>query len=373
MLKGSSEHAIPKLKPISLDPLSGRPLVSVLMANYNYGHYLRQSIESVLNQTYRYFELIVCDDGSTDNSYEVISGYAQGDSRVKLVRKQNGGQASAWNAAYSESRGRIYCTLDADDTFAPHKLETIVQHFARYSSSGFAIHPMAVVDSRGQEIDMMPRVRRFEEGWIAENVIKRGGRWRTMVSSALCFRAELTRYLFPIHEAIFRPHPDTLVYTLAPLLTEVSVVDEVLSYYRIHGGNNVATLAPNLDTHRKMMDLISRIVIGVNLRLSELGVDEPQLDLERNLQYLQERFRVSLCEGKPLGELCKMYASLTRAMLADDLYSPLYKTAGLLVYGIAISLPVSLRSPWWAKAKRGQYLAHRTRDKLREALPLGKP
>jgi hypothetical protein len=115
------------------------------------------------------------------------------------------------------------------------------------------------------------------------------------------------------------------------------------------------------------MDQVSQTVISVNQRLSELRLDEQQLDLERNLQYLQARFRLSLFEGKPREELCKMYAFLARAMLADDLYSPLFKTTGLLVYGIAIPLPVKLR--WWTKVKRGQYIAHRTRDKLRTFFP----
>jgi glycosyltransferase involved in cell wall biosynthesis len=370
MRKPFSEHAISKLKPISLDPLPESPLVSVLMANYNYEHYLRQSIESVLGQTYRNFELIVCDDGSTDNSYEVISGYARSDTRVKPVRKKNGGMASAWNAAYSESNGRIYCTLDADDTFAPDKLETIVKHFARSPGSGFAVHSMAVVDANGQEIEVWPGDGKFEEGWIAEDVIRRGGRWRSMITSALCFRAELARYLFPVPEEIVRLNADALVFTLAPLLTEVSAVDKVLSCYRIHGANNYGTLAPDPDTDRKLMDLVGRSVVGVNLRLSELHLGEQQLDLEYNLQYLQARFRVSLFEGEPRGQLCKMYAFLARAMLADDIYSPLFKATGLIVYGIAISLPVGLRPLWWAKVKRAQYLAHRARDKVRDILPL---
>jgi glycosyltransferase involved in cell wall biosynthesis len=373
MLEHSGQQAIPGLEPIRLEPLPDSPLVSVLMANHNYRDYLSQSIESVLNQSYPHFELIVCDDGSTDDSCNVISRYASGDSRVKPVRKPNGGMASAWNAAYSASSGRIYCTLDADDYFAPDKLETIVRHFARRSCSGLVIHPMAVVNATGETVDMLPRDHRFEEGWIAADVLRRGGRWRFMIASALSFRAELTSYLFPIHEEIFRAHADALVFTLSPLLAEVSAVNRVLSYYRVHGRNNLGTVVPDIDTDRKLLDLVSRTVTGVNLRLSELGAEGERLDLQDNLEYLQSAFRICLFDGKPLRDLWRMYASLTRTLLADDIYSTPYKAAGVLAYGIAIALPVGLRFPWWSRVKRAQHLAHRSRDSLSEIVPFRKP
>src|SRR6266852_6280716 len=90
------------LKPVELAPLCENPLISLLTANYNYARYLGEAIESALGQTYTNFELIVCDDGSTDNSCEVAEHYVRRDPRVRLVRKQNGGQVSATNAAYRE-------------------------------------------------------------------------------------------------------------------------------------------------------------------------------------------------------------------------------------------------------------------------------
>jgi hypothetical protein len=59
-------------------------------------------------------------------------------------------------------------------------------------------------------------------------------------------------------------------------------------------------------------------------------------------------------------------------LLADDIYSTFYKAAGVLLYGIAIAMPVGLRSPWWATAKRVQYVGHRGEKRLKEILPYGK-
>jgi glycosyltransferase involved in cell wall biosynthesis len=73
-----------KLQPIELPKLPENPLVSILIANYNYEKYIGETIESVLSQTYPNWEAIVCDDGSKDNSREVIETYVQKDSRIKL-------------------------------------------------------------------------------------------------------------------------------------------------------------------------------------------------------------------------------------------------------------------------------------------------
>ena len=73
-----------------------KPLVSVIVDNYNYERFLSQAIESVLNQTYQNFEIIVVDDGSTDNSVQIIDSYEKKDSRIRPVLKQNGGQMSAF-------------------------------------------------------------------------------------------------------------------------------------------------------------------------------------------------------------------------------------------------------------------------------------
>ncbi len=136
MAGGRSAEIAQRLKPVSLGPLPENPLVSVLTANYNYAAFLGEAIESVLAQIYTNFEMIVCDDGSTDKSCEVVEKYGQRDPRVRLLRQQNGGQASAWNTAYRECRGDIICFLDADDRYLPEKLEVVVQAFRSAPDSG---------------------------------------------------------------------------------------------------------------------------------------------------------------------------------------------------------------------------------------------
>ena len=118
--------------------------ISVLMCNFNYGEFIGQAIESVLKQTYADFELIVVDDGSTDHSREVIDSFS--DKRIVRIFKENGGQASAFNAGFLESKGDLICFLDSDDWWANDKLEAVLK-WDDYLNSNYSILQHAVTVS----------------------------------------------------------------------------------------------------------------------------------------------------------------------------------------------------------------------------------
>ena len=90
----------------------GPPLATILINNYNYAPFLREAIESALSQTYHPIEIIVVDDGSTDNSRAIISSYG---TKLTAIFKENGGQASAFNAGVAAGNGDLYFFLDSDD------------------------------------------------------------------------------------------------------------------------------------------------------------------------------------------------------------------------------------------------------------------
>ncbi|MFL5920420.1 MAG: glycosyltransferase family 2 protein [Gaiellaceae bacterium] len=96
------------------------PLVSVMIPSYNPGPYLAEAIDSVLAQTYEPLELIVVDDGSTDGSGEIATGYG---TALTYVRQENAGNGAARNTAVAHAHGQLYAFLDADDRFLPTKLE----------------------------------------------------------------------------------------------------------------------------------------------------------------------------------------------------------------------------------------------------------
>lgn len=99
------------------------PEVSVIMPAYNAGNFIAESIESVLQQTYTNWELLIVDDGSTDNTKQIIKGFCHKDSRVKYFYQQNGKQGKARNLALAHATGKYIAFLDADDVWISQKTE----------------------------------------------------------------------------------------------------------------------------------------------------------------------------------------------------------------------------------------------------------
>ena len=338
--------AIPR--PIPLPGLPEQPLVSVLVASYNYKQYLGRALGSVLAQTYSHWECIVCDDGSTDGSPEIAARYARHDERIRLMVQPNGGVASALNRAYQASVGDIICLLDADDFFAPDKLSQVVQGFRDGPDTGMVLHAMQVVDAQEWVLYQKPFSDEVEDGWIAEQVVARGGRWRSMPTSALAFRRTITELLFPIPEETFRSEADGFLYTLAPLLTPVAFLYQPLAGYRLHEANLTGTTRIDADGVARYLDALERKTDAANKRLEELGMDT-RLSAARHLNGIEHRFMQALFAGHPRGDLLRAFVPLAKALLADGLYGPLRKAWGIVINLGAIALPVQHRAAWMTK------------------------
>jgi glycosyltransferase involved in cell wall biosynthesis len=112
-------------------------LVSVVIPCYNQAHFLGEAIQSTLSQSYPDFEVIVVDDGSTDDTEKVGSGYTAADQRVKLIRQQNRGLAGARNRGLAESRGEYVVFLDSDDRLLEEALEVGVKELESHPECAF--------------------------------------------------------------------------------------------------------------------------------------------------------------------------------------------------------------------------------------------
>jgi glycosyltransferase involved in cell wall biosynthesis len=232
-IMNASKASSRRFEPIGLPTLPDRPLVSVLIPNYNYARFVGMALQSVLNQTYQTFEALVCDDGSIDNSREVIHEYVRKDSRIRLLAQANRGFASAVNTAYENSKGEVICLLDADDMFKPPKLQRLLEAFRSNARSGLCVHPLLPVSAAGQPLGPPSRPD-MDCGWIGPQALERGG-WSILPStSSLTFRRQITAEIFPIPRQIGR-FVDYYLSRTAQFFTEISIVPEPLTEYRIHG------------------------------------------------------------------------------------------------------------------------------------------
>jgi GT2 family glycosyltransferase len=103
--------------------IESHPLVSIIIPTYNYGHYISDALDSVQSQTHSNWECIVVDDGSTDNTAEVVARLSAEDSRIRYVRQENARQGAARNNGIRQARGEYFQFLDADDLIESEKIE----------------------------------------------------------------------------------------------------------------------------------------------------------------------------------------------------------------------------------------------------------
>ena len=117
-------------------------LVSVIMPTFNEAHYLAESIECVLGQTYAHLELLITDDGSTNGEVrEMLQRYAERDARVRIFfLDENRGAGYARNNSIAEARGRYIAFCDSDDRWTPDKLERQVAFMKERGASNFSKH-----------------------------------------------------------------------------------------------------------------------------------------------------------------------------------------------------------------------------------------
>ena len=159
-------------------------LVSVITPLYNSERFIRDALQSVLDQTYTNVELLVVDDGSPDNSAGVVE--AMGDSRIKLFRQDNRGPCRARNSAIARAKGDFIGFIDHDDHWAPDKLEKQVAHLEENPSVGISYGPSAFIDEDGNRMGLyqVPQLSDVTPGLIlCRNPIGNG--------SAPLFRREL--------------------------------------------------------------------------------------------------------------------------------------------------------------------------------------
>lgn len=209
-------------------PCERTPLVSVVMAAYNPGRYLPLAVESALAQTIRDVELLVIDDGSTDDTPRIIRHYL-GDPRVRYERQANAGQCATKNNGIALARGEFIAFLDADDTWRPDKLERQLELFEGMPDVGVGYGYLERIDDSGRPVPWQPVPPR--RGQVTEQLLLR---------NFVPFSASIVRTKLLRRHGGFDPELDMGIdYDLWLRLSmqcEFDYVDDVVGQYRVWAG-----------------------------------------------------------------------------------------------------------------------------------------
>jgi len=263
--------------------MADSPLITVVVPCFNYQRYVALAIESALGQSYERKEILVIDDGSSDDSAAVIDRY-QG--RVSIVHQENRGHVRSCERGLKESRGDIVIFLDADDLLSPNSLQVIAE--AWEPSCTKVQYDVAIIDGAGSALGR--RFCHFDRGYDKERVrhsFRETGTYRWPVTVGNAYSRWFLEQVFPLTVDIA---PDGLLNTVAPVYGDVVTVPDVLACYRIHGKNGWSTNGTDdLQLGRRIAHRRTEIAVMRDHAL-RLGVTVPGVDvLDHELAFLNYR------------------------------------------------------------------------------------
>lgn len=250
---------------------------SVIINNYNYERFLHTAVDSALEQTYPYVDVLVVDDCSTDSSRNIIASY--GDRITPILRKSNGKQAAALNAGFEKSKGEIILFLDADDYLLPNAVENIVAAFA--PGIGKVHFRLQVVDGDNRPL-----------GYSIPSVgmsLAAGEVWRELlqtssyVSSPMsgnAYRRETLIPVFPIPDEYKTTADDYLMISTPFYAGKLAGIDEAIGAYRVHDDNQWALTSVSGSRFRRFVNHDLQNFSLLQQRAKEFNQQIPE-DLER--------------------------------------------------------------------------------------------
>lgn len=219
------------------------PIISIIVPCYNQAQYLSEALESVLAQTIENWECVIVNDGSTDNTLEIASEWAEKDSRFIILNKENGGLADARNAGIKASHGKYILPLDADDKIASTYLEKAVGYFENNPT----IKVVCCVAKFFGEIDtVIKQIDYSFEGMLFEN---------PFVCSSIYKRSDYNDTIGYNTNMIYGYEDWDFWLSLLREGDNVYRIPEPLFYYRKHAGSMISSSNANKEKCLRQMIL----------------------------------------------------------------------------------------------------------------------
>lgn len=265
-----------------------KPLITALIDTYNQERYIEQALVSVVEQglSPAELEIVVVDDGSTDDTPLIVRKFL---SRVRHVRKNNGGQASAFNAGFSEAHGQFVALLDGDDWWAKGKLTAVLDSFERNPEDAAVSHAYyEVCEHKNQTRLLGPQEEEILNLDTPQAARAAREHWHFLLPCALTARRKVFEQIMPIPEKLIFSADGPIA--TASMAMGVRVLPRPLSYYRIHSSNlnavdeqDMAKMRRKLEMGAAMFDVVepNLIRMGVAPECVRAFLDEPWVHVNR--------------------------------------------------------------------------------------------
>jgi len=256
------------------------PIVSVIIPNYNHSLYLNQRIESVLNQTFQDFELIILDDCSTDNSKEVIEQYRSHPKVSAIIYNENnsGSTFKQWRKGIEFAKGTYIWIAESDDYCHPTFLEKCLQAYSTDESVGMVFCQSYSVNQhnelKGTWLSHTASNTRFD--WnkdfmvSGEEFIKNGMVFQNSIpnASAVLFKKEALN--IDLFNHLFKLNGDWYLYIMTLLKSSIGYIAEPLNYFRIH--DNKGSIR-NTKNYKNILEF-AHIILLLNKELNFSNVEK---------------------------------------------------------------------------------------------------
>lgn len=258
--------------------------VSIIIPNHNYAEFVGAAIESALRIDWPHLEVIVVDDGSTDGSRAVISGYAD---RATVILQEQSTQRIACNVGFARSRGDVVIFLDSDDVLDP----TIIRELAAIWRPGISKvqFQMARIDSAGNSLgsifpqyDVVPTPERIRD-WLSQT-----SAYPTPPGSGNAYARWFLEKIFPL-DGSCGDFSDSACLAAAPYLGDVVTIAKPLVSYRVHGRNDGAFSDVDVSRFgREVQKARQRFAFSQQIAKT-VGITVPDDNLVKSIHFLQHR------------------------------------------------------------------------------------
>lgn len=218
--------------------MADHPLVSVLMPAYNASRYVAEAVDSILAQTFADFEFLIVDDGSTDDTPQILKDYAARDGRIRVFTQPNGGVGAALNRGLSEARGEFIARMDADDVSLPHRLQREIDFLRGRPDCVLVGSRVLLIDADGEPLFEMPGIPLEHEQ--IDRLLMRAD-WAIVHPSTVMRREAVLRV--GGYRADLVPVEDHDLFLRLAEIGRLANLPDVLLYYRKHPMNSVRVLA----------------------------------------------------------------------------------------------------------------------------------